>query len=66
MGCGDVVGVGGGGGGGGGGGWWVFETTKSMGDITDMSKYHNAGEWSMNIKRKNILIYAPHPRIVAF
>ena len=25
-----------------------FEPTKSMGDITDMLKYHNAGIWTMD------------------
>ena len=25
-------------------------TTKSMGYVTDVSKYHNAGKWSMDLK----------------
>ena len=32
--------------------WWYynkFDSTKSLGYVTDVSKYHNVGIWSMDL-----------------
>ena len=28
--------------------YYKFDSTKSLGHVTDVSKYHNSGKWSMD------------------